>query len=252
MNNYQENIESYCNYLRLSYVRDHHHTEIENAVKAKLSYQDFLHTLLRSQVLQRIDNSINRAIKSAGFTSIKRLEEFDFSFQPQLDEKRIRELGSLQFIHNKENVILLGPPGVGKTHLAIALGVKACQGRMRVAFYSVGQLVSELTVAQMTGKLVSVMQKLSRLDLLIIDELGYMELNNSEATLLFQLISRRYEKGSLIITSNKQPDQWGKVFNDEVIATAILDRVFHHCHPFVIMGDSYRLKNINIATNENE
>lgn len=102
--NHLENIESYCNYLRLSYVRDHYHSEIENAIKTKSSYQDFLYTILRGQVLHRIENSINRAIKTAGFTAIKTLESFDFSFQPQLDEKRIRELGSLQFIHQKENV----------------------------------------------------------------------------------------------------------------------------------------------------
>lgn len=248
--NHQENIESYCNYLRLAYVRDHYPAEIENAIKTKSSYQDFLHTILRGQVLQRIENSINRSLKTAGFTAIKTLESFDFSFQPQLDEKRIRELGSLQFIHHKENVIFLGPPGVGKTHLAISLGVKACQARMRVAFYSINQLMSDLAIAQMTGKLVTFMQKLTKLDLLIMDELGYMELSNDQAKWIFQLISRRYETGAVIITSNKQPDQWGKVFNDDVIATAILDRVFHHCHPFVIMGDSYRLKNVYIAKNE--
>ena len=248
--NQLENIESYCTYLRLPYIRDHYHSEIENAVKTKSSYQDFLHAILRGQVLHRIENSINRAIKTAGFTAIKNLEQFDFSFQPQLDEKRIRELGSLRFIQNKENVIFLGPPGVGKTHLAISLGIKACQARMRVAFYTVAKLLHDLAIAQITGKMVAFMQKLTKLDLLILDELGYMELDNNQAKWIFQLISRRYERASVIITSNKQPDQWGKIFNDDVIATAILDRVFHHCHPFVIMGDSYRLRNIDIAKNE--
>lgn len=248
--NQLENIESYCNYLRLSYVRDHYRHEIENAIKTKSSYQDFLYAILRAQVLHRIENSIDRSIKTAGFSSIKTLESFDFSFQPQLDEKRIRELGALQFIHDKENVIFLGPPGVGKTHLAISLGVKACQARMKVAFYSVAQLMNDLAIAQMTSKLLAFMKKLTKLDLLILDELGYMELNNHQAKWFFQLISRRYENGAIIITSNKQPDHWGKVFNDDVIATAILDRVFHHCHPFVIMGDSYRLKNMMNTKNE--
>ena len=250
--NAQEKIETYCQKLRLPYIRDHHKTEIDNAVKAKLTFHDFLHDILKGQILQRIDNTINRSIKSAGFNSIKRLEEFDFSFQPQIDEKRITELGSLQFIEDKQNIVFLGPPGVGKTHLATSLGVKACQQQLKVSFFTVQNLINELKIAQATNQLVKLMRKLTKVDLLIIDELGYMKLDSISATLFFQLISHRYEKGSIIITSNKQPDQWGKVFNDDVIATAILDRVFHHCHHFIITGKSYRMKNIEIHDSQNQ
>ena len=184
---------------------------------------------------------------TAGFNSKMKLEEFDFSFQPQIDEKKIRELASLKFLDQHQNTIFLGPPGVGKTHLATAIGIKACQARKRVAFYSVQQIISELTIAQTSASLINFLRKMNRVDLLIIDELGYMELNDTQAGLFFQLISQRYEKGSIIITTNKQPDQWGQIFNDNVVATAILDRLFHHCHPFIITGKSFRMRSFSVT-----
>ncbi len=240
-----DSIETHCRTLRLPYIRDHYQTEIDDALKAKLSFHDFLLAVLRAQVVQRVDNSINRALHTAGFSSIKRLEEFDFSFQPQIDEKKIRELASLHFLDKSENIILLGPPGVGKTHLAIAIGIKACQASKRVAFYTVHKIVSELSIAHTTKSLPNLLRKIARLDLLIIDELGYMQLNEAQAALFFQLISARYEKGSIIITSNQNPDQWGTIFNDNIVATAIMDRLFHHSHPFAINGKSYRMKHFD-------
>ena len=242
--NQNHTIEDYCKKLRLPYVSEHYRGEIENALKAKLSYEDFLYGLLKDQVMEKLDNAVNRAIKLAGFPVIKRLEEFDFAFQPQVDEKKIRELASLHFIQKAQNIVLLGPPGVGKTHLAIALGLRACLERKKVLFLTVQNMVHQLKVAEASGRLIKTIDNWVKIDVLIIDELGYMELDKRAATLFFQLISKRYEKGSIIITSNKQPTEWGQIMDDDVIATAILDRVFHHCHPFIIQGDSYRMKHL--------
>lgn len=240
----QEKIKSYCTQLRLPHISNCYIQEIEKAVKTKPSYQDFLVRLLEEEVLSKWDTSINNLIKKADFPAIKRLEEFDFSFQPQIDEKRIRELASLRFMNEAKNIVLLGPPGVGKTHLAISIGVKACQQKKQVLFFAAEQLMQRLAEAEVSGTLRKFLQKLIHADLIIFDELGYVELSKKSAHLFFQLISKRYEKASLIITSNKPFDEWGKIFQDEVLASAILDRILHHCHPFFIQGKSFRMKNI--------
>lgn len=240
----QEKIESYLKTLSLHQITEIYQSESENAAKAKLPYQDFLLRLLEQQVLTKIDRSINRRIQIAGFPMIKRLEEFDFSYQPQLNEKLIRELQNLNFLDEAKNIIFLGPPGVGKTHLAISLGIKACQMRKRVLFYSAEQLTQELAAAEVSGNLQKVLISLARVDLLIIDELGYLELSKKTATLFFQLISKRYETASVIITSNKPFEEWGEIFQDDVVAAAILDRLLHHCYSFFIQGKSFRMKHL--------
>lgn len=243
--NSQNKIDSYLNTLSLHQIRDIYLDEAENAAKTKLSYQDYLLKLLERQVLSKIDRSINRRIQIAGFPSIKKLEEFDFSFQPQLDEKIIRELANLSFVEQNKNVIFLGPPGVGKTHLAIALGIKACQERKQVFFFTAEHLANILAAADVSGLLNKKILSLSRIDLLIIDELGYLELSKKVAALFFQLLAKRYENGSTIITSNKPFEDWGSFFQDDVVASAILDRLLHHCYPFFIQGKSFRLKNFD-------
>ena len=178
----------------------------------------------------------------AKFPFLKTVEEFDFSFQPGLKEREVLHLASLQFIEKKENMIFLGPPGVGKTHLSVGLGIKACMARYRVLFTSAQKLIEELVIAQKDGSLMEKLLFYSRLHLLIIDELGYMPVSREQANLLFQLISIRYERGSTILTSNYVFDEWGKIFDDHVVASAIIDRLVHHAHIFPINGSSWRIK----------
>lgn len=216
--------------------------EADKAIKTKLGYIGYLSKLIEEETLAKTDRSINRRIQTAKFPWTKSLEEFDFSFQPSIDEEKILKLTDLSFIDKKENIFFLGPPGVGKTHLAIGLAIKACMARYRVLFQSTDDIIGYLyasLVDHTTGKK---LDALSRLHLLVIDELGYLPMNSEKAKLFFQLISKRYEVGSIILTSNKAFDEWGSIFGDEVTAAAIIDRLVHHSHIFNINGRSYRVK----------
>jgi DNA replication protein DnaC len=236
--------DQYLKTLSLHRIRDSYRQEAENAAKTNLGYQDYLQRLLEIEVLNKIERSINRKMQIAGFPKVKRLEEFDFSYQPQINEKLIRELASLSFLEEAKNVLFVGAPGVGKTHLATALGVKAVQARKRVSFFTAEQLTMLLASAEVSGNLNKTLSNLSRVDLIIIDELGYLALTKQTAKLFFQLISKRYESGSIIITTNKPFEEWGEVFNDDIVAAAVLDRLLHHSYPFLINGKSFRLKDI--------
>lgn len=242
--NTSEQMDFYLKSLALNRIRECYIQESENAAKTKSSYQDYLFKLVETEVLSKIDRSINRRIQIAGFPMLRKIEEFDFSYQPKLDEKLIRELANLNFMNEAKNIILLGPPGVGKTHLAVALGLKACMQRKRVEFYSADAITQMLAANEAAGNLKSVLEMFARIDLLIIDELGYLELNKKTASLFFQLVAKRYEKKSIIITSNKPFEEWGQIFCDDVVAAAIIDRILHHCYPFFINGKSFRMKNL--------
>jgi DNA replication protein DnaC len=221
----------------------------ERAALGKLQYEEYLSLVLEEELRGKTERSLKSKIQKARFPFIKTMEEFDFSFQPGLGEKEILRLGSLEFIENKGNLIFLGPPGVGKTHLAVSLGLKACSASYRVLFISAQKLIEELMLSVRDGTITQKLLVYSRLNLLIIDELGYMPVNREQANLLFQLISMRYERGAIILTSNYNFDKWGNVFCDNVVAAAIIDRIVHHAKIFYINGASYRLKNKLKKTN---
>jgi DNA replication protein DnaC len=239
-----QSVKEYCKILSLPVVAGCYQKEAEAAAKAKTTFQEYLYRVLQQQVVVRVDNSVNTKIKKANFPFIKTLEQYDFTYQPKVDEKLIRELATLNFLSQAKNLVFIGPPGVGKTHLAVAFGVISARARKRVKFSTAEALINELVLAEVSNTLSLLLETLSRIDLLIIDELGYLTFSKQSAALFFKLISKRYEKASTIITSNKPFEEWGEVFNDDVVAAAILDRILHHCHPFLIQGKSYRLKEI--------
>jgi len=235
-------IESHARELSLKSILENYGKFADKATKSKLTYQEYLVLLLEMEVKRKLENSTNTKLIKSKFPFTKTIDEFDFTFQPNLPEKEIIRLGSLSFIEEKSNAIFLGPPGVGKTHLSVGLGVKACLARYRVLFVTLKKLIEELYISQVEGTLAEKLLFYSRLHLLIIDELGYMPITKLQANLLFQLVSARYEKGAIILTSNYVFDDWGQVFEDTVVAGAIVDRLIHHSSVFYINGSSYRLK----------
>jgi DNA replication protein DnaC len=242
--NLHQSIMEYCRILSLPTAAQIYQKEAEEAAKARASYQEYFYRVLQQQIVVRIDNSVNARIKKARFPFLKTLEEFDFRYQPKIDERLLRELAELNFLKEAKNIVLVGPPGVGKTHLAIALGIKAAKARKRVLFFTAEELVNELIAAEFTNATAKLLDHLTKMDLIIVDELGYLELNKAAASLFFRFISKRYEKTSTVITSNKPFEEWGNIFGDDVVAAAILDRILHHCYPFFIQGKSYRTKEL--------
>lgn len=215
---------------------------VESASANTLSYFDFLDTLVKQEWENRESEALAKRIRKAKFPYMKTIHEFDFSFQPSISEQRVKETCSCRFIANGENRIILGPPGVGKTHLAIGFGLEALAKGYHVLFMTADELGEQCQKALQKGTLSYLQRRLCKPDLIILDEIGYFDFDEVTANLLFQVISKRYEKGAMIITSNKSYLEWGKTFGDDVLATAILDRLLHHSVTFSIKGDSYRME----------
>ena len=198
--------------------------------------------LLGAQITLRNNRRLQAAMRSSRLPAVKTLEEFDFSFQPSIKREQIDSLAELNFLERKENVVLLGPPGVGKTHLAIGLAIAAAQNGRRVYYGTLADLVSSLEEARAAGALKRRLAVLAAPSLMVVDEIGYLPVSQTGAVLFFQLMSRRYEHASTVMTSNKGFEEWGEVLGDEVMAAALIDRILHHCHIVNIRGNSYRMR----------
>jgi DNA replication protein DnaC len=213
-----------------------------NSSRWEVAYADFLDEVLGLEVCAKAEKHLAMRTAMARFPFHKTLETFDFKFQPSIDPKVIRELATGRYIESAENVLLLGPPGVGKTHLAVALGLKACAQGIRTLFTTATGLIATLGKAFGENRLEERLKLLTQPQLLIIDEIGYIPIDRHGANLFFQLVSRRYERGAIILTSNQSLGAWGDVFGDPVIATAVLDRLLHHSITVNVRGESYRLR----------
>ncbi|MHC4316106.1 MAG: IS21-like element helper ATPase IstB [Planctomycetota bacterium] len=238
----KERLEDHLSYLRLPTIRSCHPKQAATAERDNLSYLDFLERLIDEEVLVKKERAAQIRLRKAKFPVTKTLEQFDFHHPKKIAQKRILSLFDLCFIENRRNVLFVGQPGVGKTHLALALGYHACQKGYATLFSTAAGIINTLNASLSDNSFLETMKKYLKPKLLIIDELGFLPIDKRGSDLLFQVLSARYETGSVVITTNRPPNEWAKTFNnDTTLAAALADRILHHCEVVIIEGVSYRI-----------
>ena len=247
INNQDTYIEEKMKQFHLIDMREQYDSLITEAEQTNLGYKEFLIRLLQIEEEGKSSRRSERLLMKASFESYKRLKDIDYSFNSSLDKNKIEELGKLHFLEKHENIIIIGPPGVGKSMIATGIGINACNAGRKVLFVNAKELIDTLEQEMLAGTLQVFLRKLSRIELLIIDELSYISMDKEKESLFFQIIRHRYDKSSLNITTNMPIGRWNELLTGQLAATAILDRLLHHCHLISITGDSYRVKGSDLS-----
>lgn len=237
------NLNDTLSALCLSWIRDNLNAELADAARKQRSHQEFLERLLAGEREQRLARAVERRFKDSRLPARKSLDHFDWAWPKKINRDQVKHLFSLRFLEEKANVVFIGGTGLGKTHLALALGNEICQQNRSVRFATAAEIINTLTGAMAAGQLGSALKRYTTPDALICDELGYLPVDRTGADLLFQVFTARYERAATIITTNRAFNDWSKTFaGDAALTSAVLDRILHHCEPVIIAGRSYRLK----------
>lgn len=238
-----DSLKQNMDYLGLVYLRDEFETLVADAARKHMSLSTFFESAIRAEAALKKQRAIERRIGQAHFPQHKTLESFDWTHPTKINTEHVRFLATLKFLEGdyKNNIAFIGLPGLGKTHLMIAIALEACRHGYSVLFETAANIINRLHAAQKTGEIIRVLKYYTKPDILCVDEIGYLPIDSEGANLLFQVISARYETGSIMLTSNKAFKDWGEIFKDATIASAILDRILHHCEVITIEGKSYRM-----------